>query len=171
MSKVVEFPHKASSDEPRLLELGERVFLWGFRAIAQRHHCGQPTLAAMEQIYAQFHVEDAIILIDRLVEAFGCIAHTAIGLHNPCCPCLSESEASLLRAMAMAQSCDIRAARWEFERWLPELAADWVLQPAYTIGRMFQTEGLLFQLRQAPLAKPNKALDGKIWSSGSNARH
>ena len=171
MSKGIVSRHNVSPDQPRILELGERVSLWGLRAMARHHQSGRPILAAMEQVYAQYHVEDAIILIDRLVEAFGCTAHTAIGLHNPCCPCLSESEASLLRAIAMAQACDLRAARREFERWLPELAADWVLQPACTIGRMFQAEGLLLPLRDAPLAKPDKSVNAGIRSSASDTRH
>lgn len=171
MSKVIAFPYKASPDQPRMLELGERVFLWGFRAIAQHHQYRRPIMAAVEQVYAQYHVEDAIVLMDALVEAFGCTAHTAIGLHNPRCPCLSESEASLLRAMAMAQAGDLRAARREFERWLPELAADWVLQPAYTIGRMFQTGGMLLPLRDAPPAEHNKIADTWTSSVVSNTCH
>jgi hypothetical protein len=154
MSNAAAFPNETSSDQPRMLELGERIFIWGMRARAQYHLCGQPTLAAMEEVYAQFHVEDAIAPLDTLVEAFACAALTTIGLHNPCCPCLSVSEASLLRAMALAQTCHLRAARREFERWLPELAAEWVLHPACTIGRMFQTEGMLLPLRDAQLATP-----------------
>lgn len=171
MSNAAAFANEASPDQPRILEPGERVFIWGFRSMAQYRRCGRPLLVAMEEVYAQFHVEDAIALIDTLVEAFACTAHTTIRLHNPCCPCLSESEASLLRAMAMAQSSDLRAARREFERWLPELAAERVLHLACTIGRMFQAEGMPLPLRDALSAKPDKVFNARMWSSASNVRH
>jgi hypothetical protein len=164
---IVPFPRKDITGRPAQLEFGERLFLWGFRAMAQHHRCGRPILAAMRRVYGQYHVEDAVASLDALVGAFALTAHTAIAIHNPCCPCISEGETFLLRAMAAAQSADLHAARRDFGRWLPELAADWVLSPACGIGGMFKANGITLPLRKAATTEA----EALSWSIGSDTFH
>ena len=171
MTNIVASPRHASNDLPPRLEPGERLFLWGFRAMAQHHRCGRPSIAAMRHLYGQFHVEDAVASLDAMVHAFACTAHTAIAIHSPVCPCVSECETVLLRAMAAAQSTDLLTACREFERWLPELAADWVLNPACGIGRMFQAEGMVFPLREVRTKRLNNATETRKWPIISNTLH
>ena len=148
MKDIVSTSMKAQADKPTQLEPGERLFLWGFRALAQHRHCGHPVLTALRECYSRFGVEDAAVLVDALADAFFHAAHTPIAIHSAPCPCVSDDEALLLRAMASAQFGDRAAARQRLAHWLPEAAAEWVLGPATELGRLFHAAGLSFCLAE-----------------------
>jgi hypothetical protein len=170
MKNVIPFPRAASSDRLPQLDFSERLFLWGFRSMVEYQWRGRPILASIRQVYGQFHVEDAVASLDALLEVFACTAHTAIEIHRPCCPCVSESEALVLRAIAAAQGDQIEVARRTFERWLPELAADWILTPASGIGRIFQMAGMTLPLRDvATLGMETATMQS--WPTGSQVLH
>jgi hypothetical protein len=141
MNNTVSLARVRSRSTLARLTIGGRLFLWGFRSMAQHHRCGRPSIDAMRQVYKQFDLEDAVVSLDALVEAFAQTAHTPIEIHSPCCPCVSLSEALLLRAVAATQSGTLDVARRSFGRWLPDLAADWVLCPACGLGQLFRKAG------------------------------
>jgi len=171
MKNVVPFPRVASPNRLPHLDFSERLFLWGFRAMAEHHRCGRPIIAAMRRVYAQFHVEDAVSSLDGSIEAFARTAHTPIEVHSPCCPCVSKSEAFLLQAVGSAQRGDLEAARRAFERWLPELAADWILSPACGVGKLFQMAGMTLPLRDVGTIRAHETETMQNWSTGSQAVH
>jgi hypothetical protein len=171
MSDRLVASYDASTGRFAQLESGERLFLWGFRTMAQHHGCGCPIVAVLRQVYSQFLVEDAVASLETLVEVFAGTAHTGVTIHGPCCPCVSESEAFLLRAMAAAQSANLDAARRQFEHWLPELAADWILGAACGIGRIFKDAGMTLPTREPEMTSVHDDRDEGRWSIVSNARH
>ena len=151
MKNVVSFPRETSSDGLAQLDLSERLFLWGFRAMAQHHRCGCPVGGEIRKVYDRYQIENVVGSLDAMIATFASNAHTAIEIHSPNCPCVSESERILLQAMAAAQSSDLIGARRAFERWLPELAADWIVGPASGIARIFQAAGMTLRVRaEAP---------------------
>ena len=170
MKNVNSTPRKTAADRPTQLHTGERLFLWGFRAIAQQHHCEHPVVAAIQQCYGEFGVSGAAALIEALVNAFFHTAHTTIAIHNPRCPCVSDEEAYLLRAMALTQFGYSNAAGRQFERWLPKLAAEWVLAPVSEVGKLFHAAGLSFCL--GDVDRLNLAEGGhQSWPTASRALH
>jgi hypothetical protein len=171
MSDTQIASYDASTGRFAQLESGERLFLWGFRTMAQHRACGCPVVAAMRQVYGQFFVRDAAAPLEVLVDAFASTAHTAIAIHGPCCPCASEGEACLLRAMAAAQSADLVAARRQFEHWLPELAADWILGAACGLGQIFKAAGMTLPMRGPGMISTDDDLAAASRSIISNARH
>jgi hypothetical protein len=171
MNDTLAASYDASTGRFAQLESGERLFLWGFRTMAQHRSCGCPIAAAMRQVYGQFLVADAAAAVETLVEAFASTAHTAIEVHSPCCPCVSESEVFLLRAMAAAQSANLDAARRQFERWLPLLAADWILGAACGVGTIFKAAGMTLPLRGQGTISVDDDPDVGRWPALSTARH
>jgi hypothetical protein len=172
MKNVIAFPRQTPTDVMPRLDEGERLFLWGFRTIARHLRCECQAGVVIRQAYEQFVVDDAVASLEMLIEAFAYTAHTAIEVHSPDCPCVSACEMSLLRAMAAAQSGDLDAARRQFEVWLPELAADWILGPARGLGTIFQDAGLTFSERKSGMqeeANGNRPMPR--WPAGSQARH
>ena len=170
MTNSLVASYDASTGRFAQLESGERLFLWGFRTMAQHRACGCPVVAAMRQVYGQFFVRDAVAPLEVLVDAFASTAHTAIAIHGPCCPCASEGEACLLRAMAAAQSADLDAARRQFEHLLPELAADWILGAACGLGRIFKAAGMTLPMREPGMISTDD-LAATSQSIISTARH
>jgi hypothetical protein len=149
MKNVSPFPQATSMDKPAQLDRSERLFLWGFRSIAQHRNCGCPVLAATKHVYQRFQIEDAVTPLDALIDVFALNIHSAIEIHGPNCPCLAESEAALLRAMASAQSARLIGVRRGLERWLPEPAADQALGLLCEIAGIFQAAGLTFEPRNS----------------------
>jgi hypothetical protein len=141
--------HKPTDGSNRLNE-AERLFIWGFRAMAQRQRLGWPAMDGIRAVYEHFHVEDAVPSLDAMLEAFASTAYTAIELHAPACPCVSNGEFRLLKATSIAQQGDIDRSRRQFEYWLPELAADWIIAPVCGLGTIFRTAGLLFPSSDIP---------------------
>jgi hypothetical protein len=170
MSNIVPFPATAEADAVAQLDTGERLFVWGFRTLAQHRGCDCAIVAAIHQMYRQSNAEPAFALLDTLLDAFRGTAHTPIEIHDACCPCMSECEAHLLDAMAAAQSGDLDAARRQFERWLPGLAADWIVGPARELGSVFQSAGMTLPRRDLE-AKAAAASPARIWSAASSTRH
>jgi hypothetical protein len=149
MTDAAPPPNKYQADKPAQIDTAGRLFLWGFRMIAEHRRCDHPTLPAIKDCYQRFGIEDAAPLIDALVDAFFHTAHTPITIHSARCPCVSDEEAFLLQAMTSAQSSDTGAARRQFERWLPAQAAEWVMGPVFEVGRLFYVAGLSFSPREA----------------------
>src|SRR4051794_15884218 len=100
------------------LSAAERLFIWGFRAKA-RSGSAVPTAADIQQVYDHFRVGDAVTSLESIIEIFACTAHTAIAVHCPTCPRMSDSEHGMLRAIAAAQKERDDIAREQFECWLP----------------------------------------------------
>ena len=73
------------------LSAAERLFIWGFRAKA-RSGSAVPTAADIQQVYDHFRVGDAVPSLESIIEIFACTAHTAIEVHCPTCPKMSDSE-------------------------------------------------------------------------------
>ncbi len=171
MKKVSPFPHATSIDKLARLDLSERLFLWGFRGMAQHRNCGCPIFAATRHVYGRFRIEDAVGPLGTLIEVFAGNAHTAVEIHSPNCPCLSESEILLLRAVAAAQSADLNMARRGFERWLQGLAADWALGPACEIAGIFRAAGMRFELRDIAAISTFESAVARNPTVGSRALH
>jgi hypothetical protein len=168
MRNAIPFSRTGSPDGLPLLDFSERLFLWGFRAMIEYQWRGRPIIAAIRQVYGQFHVEDAVASLDALLEVFTRTMHTAIEVHSPCCPCVSESEALLLRAIAAAQAGRLEVARRRFEHWLPELAADWILSPACGLGRIFQAADMTLPLRDVGVMRMHETA---MMHAGSQSLH
>ena len=158
--------HKTMNRQSRLNE-AERLFIWGFRAVAQRQRLGWPTLGGIRAVYEHFHVEDAVPSVDAMIEIFASTAHTAIELHASGCPCVSDGEFRLLSATSRAQRGDLDRSRRQFEQWLPHLAADWIMAPACGLGRIFRTAGLLFPTNDIP----SQTVNMQSWPVASEALH
>jgi hypothetical protein len=170
MKEVSSTPNASQTDKPKQLDAGERLFLWGFRTIAEHRRCEHPVIPAIQNCYRQFRIERAAPSIDAIVDAFFHTAHTPIAIHSARCPCVSDEEAFLLRAMASAQFKDAGAARRQFERWLPVQAAEWILGPVSEVGRLFHIAGLCFCWRDADKSKVAEARE-PIWPAVSRAVH
>lgn len=150
---------------------GERLFVWGFRAMAQFHRLGWPTIADLRQVYGHYGVADAVPSLDAMLEVFACTAHTAVQLHCPACRHLSSSEYHLLQAISEAQSGSFDQARQEFERWLPGVAADWILGPTCGLGMIFQTAGLILARHDGKPSNVHETMRMRSWPIGSPTRH
>lgn len=153
-----------------VLSAAERLFIWGFRAKA-RSGGAVPTTADIQQVYDHFRVGDAVLSLDAIIETFACTAHTAIEVHCPTCPRVSESERGMLHAIAAAQRDRVDIARAQFEHWLPPVGADWVLAPVCGLATIFRLAGLILPERrvQAPDAKLTTAM--RSWPVGSATLH
>ena len=108
-----------SLDLPALCA-AERLLIWGFRAKA-RSGTAVPTAADIQEVYDHFRVGDAVPSLEAIVEIFACTAHTAIEVHCPTCPKMSESEHGILHAIAAAQDerIDVTTEPVEFTRVKP----------------------------------------------------
>jgi hypothetical protein len=153
------------------LDVSERLFVWGFRAIAQYHRLGWPNMTELQRVYDHFGVADAVPSLDAMIETFACTAHTAIELHCTGCPCLSSSEHLLLQAVASSQRGESELARRRFKYWLPEIAADYILGPACGLGRIFARSGLMLRLRHASAAPLPATMAMQTWPLGSPTLH
>jgi hypothetical protein len=171
MKNVISFPRETSSDGLAQLDLSERLFLWGFRAMAQHHRCACPINGEIRKVYGRYQIDDVVGSLDTMIETFASNAHTAIEIHSPNCPCVSESEKFLLQAMAAAQSSDLNGARRAFERWLPELAADWIVGPACAIARAFDTAGITLPRRNVELSDMPDTKATLSFANASRALH
>jgi hypothetical protein len=141
------------------LDASERLFIWGFRSMAQSRRRAWPTKLEISKVYDHFRVATAVLSMEALLEAFECSAHTAIELHSPVCPCMSKSEFSLLQAVTATQHGRFEAARVQFERWLPPIATDWVMAAAQDVADLFRAAGFLLPERDtADLAYDKLAL-------------
>lgn len=153
------------------LDVGERLFVWGFRAIAQCHRLGWPSMAELQRVYDHFGVADAVPSLEAMIDTFACTAHTAVELHCPGCSCLSGSEHLLLQAAAASQRGESELARRRFEYWLPEIAADWILGPACGLGRIFAKSGLMLNVHHAFPAPLPATMARQTRSVGSPTLH
>lgn len=153
------------------LGVGERLFIWGFRSIAQYRRLGWPSMLEIQQVYRHFAVADAVAPLDAMFEVFACTARRAIELHYPGCPCVSEGECRLLQAVSAAQQGDSRLARNRFKHWLPELAADWIMPSICGLGQIFANAGLALSVRQAESSRTGETMRMRIWSLGSPTLH
>jgi hypothetical protein len=173
MSDIIAARRTARTETLLLqLDLGERLFIWGFRSMAEYRRRGRPTVTEMQQVYQHFRVDAAFSWFDELIEAFACTAHTPIEIHMPGCPCVSESEAQLMQAAAAAQGGDLETACRGFARWVPVSATEWLLTPVCAIGRIFQTSGMTLPVRHAGAATTADRMMGPGWQpGGSRALH
>jgi hypothetical protein len=165
-----ESPHGKPHAIPQL-SAAERLFIWGFRSIAQNQRLRWPTAAEIRQVYDHFHVGDAVPSLEALLEAFACTAHTAIELHFPTCPCVSPGEHRLMQAVSAAQSERIDAARGQLEYWLPPVATDWALAPTRGIATIFRMAGLMLPDRNARPLDHGRTMAMKSWPIGSPTLH
>lgn len=153
------------------LDVGERLFLWGFRAIAQCHRLGWPSMSEIRQVYDHFGVADAAPSLHAMLKIFACTGLTAVELHSPGCPCVSDSERLLLQAVAAAQRDEKETARRRFGYWLPSAAADWILEPACGLGRLFAARGLMLRSPGASFASRPDVMATQSSSIGSPTLH
>ncbi|MCA1364878.1 hypothetical protein I6F14_19315 [Bradyrhizobium sp. IC3069] len=152
------------------LSAAERLFIWGFRAKA-RSGSAVPTAADIQQVYDHFRVGDAVLSLDSIIEIFACTAHTAIEVHCPTCPRMSDSERGILRAIAAAQQDRVDVAREQFERWLPPIGADWALAPVLGLATIFRMAGLVLPDRHVQPVEHDGMLAMKSWFVGSATLH
>ncbi|MCA1390304.1 MULTISPECIES: hypothetical protein [Bradyrhizobium] len=152
------------------LSAAERLFIWGFRAKA-RSGSAVPTAADIQQVYDHFRVGDAVLSLDSIIEIFACTAHTAIEVHCPTCPRMSDSERGILRAIAAAQQDRVDVAREQFERWLPPIGADWALAPLLGLATIFRMAGLVLPDRHVQPVEHDGMLAMKSWFVGSATLH
>jgi hypothetical protein len=151
--------------------VGERLFIWGFRASAHAQRGARPTIGELQQVYAYFNVADAVPSLDAMLEVFACTAHKAIELHCAGCPCVSRSEYDLLQAVATAQHGDVNEARQQFEQWLPTLASNWIMAPTCGLGRIFADAGLVLSARNAKASPVHATMTMRSWPLGSPTLH
>lgn len=158
-----------SLDLPALCA-AERLFIWGFRAKA-RSGTAVPTATDIQQVYDHFRVGDAVPSLEAIIEIFACTAHTAIEVHCPTCPKMSESEHGILHAIAAAQEERIDIAREQFESWLPPVGADWALAPVRGLATIFRIAGLILPDRRFRIATVERTMAMKSWFVGSPTLH
>ena len=158
-----------SLDLPALCA-AERLFIWGFRAKA-RSGTAVPTAADIQEVYDHFRVGDAVPSLDAIIEIFACTAHTAIEVHCPTCPKMSESEHGILHAIAAAQKDRIDIAREQFESWLPPVGADWALAPVRGLATIFRMAGLILPDRRVRTPGIERTMAMKSWFVGSHTLH
>lgn len=158
-----------SLDLPALCA-AERLFIWGFRAKA-RSGTAVPTAADIQQVYDHFRVGDAVPSLEAIIEIFACTAHTAIEVHCPTCPKMSESEHAILHAIAAAQDERIDIAREQFEGWLPPVGADWALAPVRGLATIFRMAGLILPDRHIRPPNVERTMAMKSWFVGSSTLH
>lgn len=165
--------HDSSGHTLTLAELGtgERLFVWGFRAIAQHRRLGWQSAAVLQRAYGHFGVADAVASLDAMLETFARTAYRAVELHCPGCARMSDCEFRLLQATAAAQRGDIDLARRRFERWLPEIAADWILAPACGLAKIFAEGGLTLPARDTELVRIHDAAAKRSLRIGSPTLH
>src|SRR5262249_30755703 len=99
MKHVISFSCEKTSDGLAQLDRSERLCLWGVRAMAHHHRCGCPVDGEIRKVYGRYQIEDVVGSLDAMIDAFASNAHTAVEIHSPNCPCLSENEKVLLQAM------------------------------------------------------------------------
>ena len=162
MSEVDSSLREAAS-ALRQLDAGERLFLWGFRAMARHYRFGQPSLEEMREVYRHFGIEDAVASLDALIGIFARAAHSPIETHSPGCPCVSPGERSLLRAAAATQTGALAIGRRALEQWLPSQAADWATAPLHGLGALFQAAGWRLPLREWGLAAAPETMATRPW--------
>jgi hypothetical protein len=163
------------STDTRTLELpalcaAERLFIWGFRAKA-RSGTAVPTAADIQEVYDHFRVGDAVPSLEAIIEIFACTAHTAIEVHCPTCPRMSQSEHGILLAIAAAQKERIDVAREQFESWLPPVGADWALAPVSGLATIFRMAGLILPNRYVRTPDIERTMAMKSWFVGSPTLH
>ena len=158
-----------SLDLPALCA-AERLLIWGFRAKA-RSGTAVPTAADIQEVYDHFRVGDAVPSLEAIVEIFACTAHTAIEVHCPTCPKMSESERGILHAIAAAQGERIDVAREQFESWLPPVGVDWALAPVGGLATIFRMAGLVLPDRQVGTPHIARTMAMKSWLVGSPTLH
>ncbi|QQO33298.1 hypothetical protein JJC00_33020 [Bradyrhizobium diazoefficiens] len=158
-----------SLDLPALCA-AERLFIWGFRAKA-RSGTAVPTATDIQQVYDHFRVGDAVPSLEAIIEIFACTAHTAIEVHCPTCPKMSESEHGILHAIAAAQEERIDIAREQFESWLPPVGADWALAPVRGLATIFRMAGLILPDRHIRPSNVERTMVMKSWFVGSLTLH
>lgn len=152
------------------LSAAERLFIWGFRAKA-RSGSAVPTASDIRQVYDHFRVGDAVLSLEAIIEIFACTAHTAIEVHCPTCPRMSDSEHGILRALAAAQQDRVDVTREQFERWLPPVGVDWALAPVQGLATIFRMAGLVLPDRHVRSFEREGMLAMKSWSVGSATLH
>ncbi|QOZ07327.1 hypothetical protein [Bradyrhizobium sp. CCBAU 51765] len=152
------------------LSAAERLFIWGFRAKARRGGA-VPTAADIKEVYDHFRVGDAGPSLESIIEIFACTAHTAIEVHCPTCPRMSDSEHGLLRAIAAAQQERFEVAREQFECWLPPVGADWALAPVQGLATIFRMAGLILPDRQVRSFDQDQMMAMKTRLVGSPTLH
>jgi hypothetical protein len=148
----------------------ERLFIWGFRAKA-RSGSAVPTAADIQQVYDHFRVGDAVPSLESIIEIFACTAHTAIEVHCPTCPRVSDSEHGIMRAIAAAQKDQFDVAREQFACWLPAVGADWALHPVRGLATIFRMAGLVLPDRQVQSLDLDWTMAMKSWLVGSPTLH
>lgn len=153
------------------LGVGERLFVWGFRSIAQYHRLGWPTMFELQQVYDHFAVADAVAPLDAIFEVFACTAQRAIELHCPGCPCVSNGECRLLQAVSAAQQGHSGLARDRFKHWLPEVAADWIMPSVCGLGQIFADARLIVPARRAEPSPVCETMRMRSWALGSPTLH
>lgn len=158
-----------SIDLPALCA-AERLFIWGFRAKA-RSSGAVPNAADIQQVYDHFRVGDAVASLDSIIEIFACTAHTAIEVHCPTCPRMSDSENGILRAVAAVQQDRIDIAREQFGSWLSPVGADWALAPVRGLATIFRMAGLVLPDRQMRSFDHSRTTAMKSWLVGSPTLH
>ena len=163
------------STSPRSLDLpalgaAERLFIWGFRAKA-RSGGAVPTAADIQEVYDHFRVGDAVRSLESIIEIFACTAHTAIEVHCPTCPRISDSEQGILHAIAAAQQDRLDIVREQFESWLPPVGADWALAPVRGLATIFRMADLILPDRQVRSFDQDRTMAMKSWLVGSPTLH
>ncbi|WP_247296138.1 MULTISPECIES: hypothetical protein [unclassified Bradyrhizobium] len=114
---------------------------------------------------------DAVPSLESIIEIFACTAHTAIAVHCPTCRRMSDSEHSMLRAIAAAQKERDDIAREQFECWLPPVGADWALAPVRGLATIFRMAGLILPDRHVPSLDHDQTMAMKSWLVGSPTLH
>jgi len=152
------------------LSAAERLFIWGFRAKA-RSGGAVPTAADVQEVYDHFRVGDAVLSLDTIIEIFACTAHTAIEVHCPTCPRISDSEHGILHVIAAAQQDRIDIVRERFESWLPPVGADCALAPVRGLATIFRMAGLILPDRQLRSFDQDRTMAMKGWLVGTPTLH
>jgi hypothetical protein len=122
-------------------------------------------------MYDHFRVGDAVLSLEAIIEIFACTAHSAIQVHCPTCPRISDSEQGILRVIAAAQQGRLDVVREQFERWLPPIGADWALAPVQGLATIFRMAGLILPDRHVQSFQHDRMMAMKSWFVGSATSH
>nr|WP_246754503.1 hypothetical protein [Bradyrhizobium diazoefficiens] len=114
---------------------------------------------------------DAVPSLESIIEIFACTAHTAIEVHCPTCPRMSDSEHGILHAIAAAQQDRIDVVRERLESWLPPVGVDWALAPVRGLATIFSMAGLILPDRHVRSFNHDRTVAMKSWLVGSPTLH
>jgi hypothetical protein len=135
------------------LDSSERLIVWSFRrwVLGLRENRGEHWSLVWNEFTRLFGAregKEALSGFAALLKGVQCHARRTIHHHQPCCPCLGDDEAAVMRLVAACQSHQLLRAR---------SIAEWLVEPD-GVGEILQAGTRLAHImRQHALILPDRA--------------